>query len=143
MTERLSYTDRTARKDHQCNFCGCTIKKGEKYNHGKYKFDGDFFEWKTHKRCDFIATEIWDIADPEEGMSEYDFHEACCDFCRVFVCPDCPRFCKEYRECDDDKSYCLDRIFDLLQTHRLIFSKDKYGMICFKIASRKGDDADD
>jgi hypothetical protein len=136
MTECLRCEERTARKQHTCNFCGSNIEKGEKYNFGAYKFDGDFFDWKSHKRCDFIATELWDIADPDEGMSEEDFFDACNNFCRVFVCPDCPQFDKEYRECNKDASFCLNKIYDLLQTHRLVRSRDKYRMICFKIVSR-------
>lgn len=71
------------------------------------------------------------------GMGEDDFHEACGEFCHVFVCPDCPTFNKEYRECDEDHSFCLDKIYDLLQTHRLVKSRDKYGMFCFKVKPRE------
>ncbi|MBQ9741316.1 MAG: hypothetical protein IJV91_10315, partial [Kiritimatiellae bacterium] len=60
----------------------------------------------------------------------------CADFCHTFVCPDCPEFDKEYRECNEDHSFCLDRIHALLQTHMLVSSKDKYGMFCFKVVPR-------
>lgn len=135
MTECLRRSERTARKTHTCDFCGGTIEKGEKYNHGVYK-DDLIFEWKSHMRCDFIAAEIWDLADPDEGMTEEDFHYACQDFCRAFVCPDCPQFDKEYKECNKDACFCLDRIDALLQTHRLVKSRDKYRMICFKVVPR-------
>lgn len=135
MTECLRMTERTARKAHYCDFCNGIISKGEKYNHGVYHND-IFFEWKTHKRCDFIATELWDLADPDEGMSEEDFHDACSEFCHVFVCPDCPQFDKEYKECSKDADFCLDRIHALLQTHRLVRSRDKYRMFCFKVVPR-------
>ena len=136
MTECLRREERTARKNHTCDFCGGTIEKGEKYNHGVYK-DDVFFEWKTHKRCDFIATEIWDLVDPDEGMSGEDFCEACGEFCHVFVCPDCPQFDKEYKECRKDTWFCLDRIHALLQTHRLVRNRDKYRMFCYKVVPRE------
>ena len=141
MTECLKQEERKAIKQHVCNYCNCIIEKGEKYNYGKYKCDDDFFEWKTHKRCDFIATELWDIVDPEEGMSEEDFFEACGSFCNVFVCPDCPQFDKEYGECDEDRGYCLHKIYDKLQTHRLAWDRNKFGMMCFKIVPREKESA--
>lgn len=139
MTECLKCTERTARKNHTCDLCLCTIRKGEKYNYGTYK-DEYIFEWKTHKRCDFISIELWDLADPDYGMTSDDFHEACAEFCHVFVCPDCSRFNKEYRECDEDRGYCLHKIYDKLQTHRLAWDKNKFGMMCFKVVPRKEGD---
>lgn len=135
MTECLRQEERTARKDHTCDLCLCTIKKGEKYNHGTYK-NVFLFDWKTHKRCDFISLELWDLADPDEGMGSDEFFEACAEFCHVFVCPDCPQFDKEYKECNEDRGYCLDKIHALLQTHRLVRSRDKYRMFCFKVVPR-------
>lgn len=136
MIECLHRAERIARKPHICNYCGDTINKGEKYDYGKYK-DDVFYEWKCHLKCGFISAELWDLADPDMGMNEDDFYDACREFCHVFVCPDCPTFNKEYRECDEDHSFCLDKIYDLLQTHRLTKSRDKHGMFCFKIAPRE------
>lgn len=135
MTECLRREERTARKYHTCNYCGGYIKKGEKYNYGKYK-DDLFFEWKTHKRCDFIAAELWDLVDPDLGMTDDDFIEACGEFCHIFVCPDCPQFDKEYKECNEDHSFCLDRIYALLQTHRLVWHREKYGINYFNVEPR-------
>lgn len=136
MIECLSRVERVARKPHTCDFCGGIIAKAERYDYVKYK-DDMFYEWKTHLKCSFISSELWDIVDPDYGMSEEDFHEACREFCHVFVCPDCPTFDKEYKECNEDHSYCLDKIYDLLQTHRIVKSRDKYRMICFKVKLRE------
>lgn len=135
MTQCLRHEMRTAKKRHICDYCGGIIKKGEKYNLGVYK-DDLIFEWKSHKRCDFIVSELWDFIDPDEGMDADDFHEACAEFCHAFVCPDCPQFDKEYKECNEDYSFCLDRIHALLQTNSLAWTRDKYGMMCFKIVPR-------
>lgn len=135
MTVCLKNEERTARKQHICDYCNCIIKKREKYNYSLHKGD-IFFDWKAHKRCDFIALELWDLADPYDGMTADDFHEACGEFCETFVCPDCPQFDKEYRECDEDRGFCLDKIHALLQTHRLAWTRDKYGMMCFEVVPR-------
>ena len=76
MIECLSRVKRVARKPHTCDFCGGIIAKAEQYDYGKYK-DDMFYEWKTHLKCSFISSELWDIVDPDYGMSEEDFHEAC------------------------------------------------------------------
>ena len=89
MLEIISTTWRTARKEHRCNYCGGIIRPGERYEYSVNKFDGDIYEWKSHEKCTFIAGEIWDYADPDDGMDSDCFHEACSDVCRTFVCPDC------------------------------------------------------
>lgn len=136
MTVRLKWEERTARKQHICDFCNGTIEKGEKYSYSAYR-DGIFFDWKAHNRCDFIAAELWEFADPDEGMASDDFYYACHEFCHVFVCPDCQHFDKEYKECNKDESFCLDRIHALLRTHSLVRSRDKYDVFCFKLAQRE------
>lgn len=135
MTQCLRCVERTARKQHTCDYCGGIIKKGEKYNYSAYK-DDIFFDWKAHKRCDFVALELWDLVDPDLGMTADDFDEACGEFCHVFVCPDCPQFDKEYKECNDDRGFCFDKIHALLQTHRLVKIRDNCRMFRFKVVQR-------
>ena len=135
MTQCLRQEMRTAKKQHVCDYCGGIIKKGEKYSYGAYK-DNIFFDWKSHERCNFIVNELWDYIDPYDGVGEDDFQYGCGDFCHDFVCPDCPQFDKEYKECNEDRIFCLDRIAALLQTHKLVWNREKYGVKCFKVVPR-------
>ncbi len=119
MYATLDRKNRKARKQHRCDYCGGIIEKGETYDWSKHVYDGDLYEWKTHQKCQFLAAELWDYADPDEGMDEDMFQEALHDFCRIFVCPDCPKWDKEYEDCEEDESYCTDRAYEFLQTHEL------------------------
>ena len=117
---------RTARKIHKCDYCGGNIEAGEKYNDAALKYDGTVYNWRSHKKCDYIASEIWEYVDPcDGGMCADDFAEGCQDFCRAFVCPDCP--CYEENECMEDEPYCLEKIYAILQNHRLVRCKDRWG----------------
>ncbi len=51
MTDFHSQSEHVARKDHQCDFCSTTIKKGERYSNSTGVFEGDFFTWKEHLDC--------------------------------------------------------------------------------------------
>lgn len=64
-----------ARKQHRCDFCGKTIKVGEKYERATYK-DEDIFTWKTCEICKPYVDEAFNNSDYDfsDGMSEQDFH---------------------------------------------------------------------
>lgn len=120
MPEILQEQDRKANRPHACSYCGCTIEKGEVYEWAKLKFEGRIYEWKNHKKCGYIASQLWEYADPDDGMTEDDFTDACRNFCRTFICPDCRMADKETYdelECKDDRIFCTDKIYDFLQTH--------------------------
>lgn len=117
MPDILAERERKAAKLHTCSYCGETIQKGELYDWAKLAFDGRLYEWKSHKKCSFIADELWSYIDPDEGMTAEDFNEGCTAFCRAFICPGCPTADQEAEECKEDKTYCTDKIYDLLQTH--------------------------
>lgn len=119
MIELLKKEDRKARKEHTCNLCCGKIKPGEVYEWSKNIYDGTFYEWREHKKCSFIAAEIWCYADPDEGMDEDLFAETVRDVCQNFVCPDCEKWDAEISDCEDDKFYCLDRVYKFFQTHEL------------------------
>lgn len=120
--ETLESRERKARKQHTCDFCGGTIKKGETYDWSKNINDGDLYEWKSHKQCSTISSELWAYIDPDEGMTGDDFHYGCNDFCRIFVCPDC-KFYDEDEGCKEDKPFCVDRIYAFLQKNELYREK--------------------
>lgn len=117
MPEILKRRDRKAAKCHTCSYCGEVIQKGEVYDWAKLAFDGRLYEWKSHKKCSFIADELWSYIDPDNGMTEEDFDQGCTAFCHAFICPDCPSFEREAKDCGEERSYCTDKIYNLLQTH--------------------------
>lgn len=119
MVETLDRRNRKARKQHRCDYCCGVIEKGEEYEWSKNIYDGTIYEWKNHIKCGFLVSQLWDYADPDEGMDEDLFAESLHDFCRAFVCPDCEKWSREYEECDEDERYCIDRAYDFLQTHEL------------------------
>ena len=110
---------RNARKRHRCDYCGEIIEKGEEYDYQKNIFDGTFYEWYAHLACSRVASAIWDYCDPDDGMSDQDFQDGCQEICQRFVCPDCPKWNKEYGDCDDDLTYCIDRMDEFFKTHEL------------------------
>ena len=117
MPEILAERERKAAKCHACSYCGEEIQKGEVYDWAKLTFDGQLYEWKSHKKCFCIASALWNYIDPDNGMTAEDFDEGCADFSRVFVCPDCPSFDRETGNCAEEKTYCTEKIYSLLQTH--------------------------
>lgn len=118
MPELISSKERVARKDHVCSYCGGTIHRGETYYWDKLKCDGLLYDWKSHKKCSSIASRLWDYIDPDDGMTADDFHYGCSEFSRAFICPDCPD-ADDDLECKKDECYCVDKIYDFLQTHEL------------------------
>ena len=110
---------KTARKSHRCDYCGEIIEKGEEYSYQKNIFDGTFYEWHTHLACSRVASAIWDYVDPDDGMSDQDFTDGCQEVCQKFVCPDCPKWNKEFGDCDEDQTYCIDKMDEFFKTHEL------------------------
>ncbi len=115
--------ERKARKAHHCDFCGELIEKGEVYDWSKNICDGTLYEWKSHKKCSFLCSELWSYADPDEGMSQGLFLDSVRDFCQAFICPDCDKWDKACQCCNADLEYCIDKAYDMLQTHTLYRSE--------------------
>jgi hypothetical protein len=118
MPEILIDTKRKARKPHACDYCGDVIQKGETYDYAKLKsgYSEGIYEWKSHGKCSFIASQLWSYIDPDDGMTQEDFEEGCRDFCWTFICPQCP-YADNDEECKLDKRYCVDKIYNHLKTH--------------------------
>lgn len=135
--EIIKACERTARKRHVCSYCGAWIEPGEKYEFATLKWEGEVYDWRTHKECDFVASELWSYIDPDEGMTEEDFHNGCQNFCQCFICPDCDRFDKDEEGCLDDSIYCIHKIYEVLQKYMLVRSRDKYGYFCYKLKGRE------
>ena len=126
MPEIISECDRKARKPHVCNYCGQIINPGEVYTHAVLKYD-DVYGWNSHKKCDFIASALWEYIDPDEGMTEEDFQQGCTDFCRAFICPHCSDADLEAEDCKLDEEYCIGKIYEFLQTHDFRRVTDNHG----------------
>lgn len=133
MPDILASKERAAKKKHICSYCGGVIKAGEAYEWSKLVYDGMLYEWKAHKECSFISSEIWQYADPDEGMTSEDFMDAASDICRTFVCPDCCETSKEEESC----YVCLHKLYEFFQNYELKRSRDKYGRFCFKAVPRE------
>ena len=134
MIETISNEWRTARKPHKCCLCNQTIEPKERYNHQVNKFDGDVYTFDEHEKCNFIAGEIWDFCDPDEGMNDDDFYEGCVDLIRTFICPDCEKY---EDEADCDNMDCLDKLYDLLQKYELYRERHKDYWMAWKLRERK------
>lgn len=142
MPDLISQQDRKARKAHTCSYCNGTIKKGEIYEHSKLAYEGEIYEWKSHKDCSMVANELWEFID----MTGDDFSESCRAFCDAFICPGCEKYnTEEYDgECGADNYYCPDKITEVLKKYELRQVKDTKGWLCtFKLFERKSkEDAD-
>lgn len=137
MNELLSEKYRKARKDHKCNLCGGHIQKGETYRWSKNVYDGTIYEWHEHKNCSEVCGAIWDYVDPDEGMSDQEFQDGCCEVCQCFICPDCSKYDNETGECEDDVTYCIDKMAEFFKSHELYRDgRNKYGGEIWKIREK-------
>jgi hypothetical protein len=64
----------TARKQHNCNYCGGIIQVKERYNYSVLKYD-DIYSWKSHSRCDEIVSKLRMHDNCDEGVTMDDFYE--------------------------------------------------------------------
>ena len=142
MSEVLMRRERTARKTHSCDYCGSPIIKGETYSYTVLKYE-DLYEWKCHLKCEVIASALWKYIDPDEGMTEEDFQEGCQNFCSTFICPGCNLLSEG--GCEDDLEYCIDKIYDILQTNKLarVMDEKRGWAYTFKLVPKEMEVAND
>jgi len=55
----------TARKKHNCEYCGSPIEKGIPYNRSTHKDEGVLYTWKSHTYCSDLVDKLkmWENAD--------------------------------------------------------------------------------
>lgn len=120
--EVLSTVTRKARKRHVCDLCCQPIEKGERYECRTCKLD-DVYQWKTHLRCSKLCSEIWDIVDPDEGMTSDDFRDGIDEFFTPRFCAfHCPAYDPETGECRRDKSpyECTKKIAAYMKSRTIV-----------------------
>ena len=76
-----------ARKEHTCDWCGSTIKKGEKYKYSKNVQDGDIYSWKECDKCKDYVGEMfaWGYGNGDGRCSQNDFMEFMQDKCAMSI----------------------------------------------------------
>ncbi len=69
MTDFGHFAERTARKHHECDVCGASIKPGARYSHGRHRWDGEWSESHRHDVCEAALQAVaFDVeCRPEPG----------------------------------------------------------------------------
>ncbi len=115
---------RKASKDHVCNFCYNTIRKGEVYKHSTNKADCGIYTWKSHKKCAELCGIIWDLVDPDDGMTGDEFCDKLREVAGTFICPECPYYDKDADDCDCSlEMKCIDHIYEFFQKYNLVMTE--------------------
>lgn len=136
MSDSFGSTWHIARKEHRCDLCGEKICPGERYS-ATFCVDGPYgFTFKEHEKCSFIANEIYDYDEPEEGLCNDWFIETCIEISRTFICPDCEKK-------DDCLDLCLDRMYEFFQKYEL-YESNRSGLVReWMVRERKKDDVNE
>lgn len=71
----ISTTERKARKQHMCNYCGLPIEIGETYELQVNINEGELYSWKSHLSCNDIASELDMYDNCDDGLTGETFRE--------------------------------------------------------------------
>lgn len=74
--EVLRNTTPTARKEHNCEFCGGKIAIGEKYDRQTNLHDGTVYDWVCHTACSQVACQLNMYDHCDEGLNDDGFIES-------------------------------------------------------------------
>lgn len=80
MSDFLSITYPIARKSHQCDFCGRTIKVCDSYERKEWS-DGTIQSWKTCRQCQDLLGRYPLEDDTGDGIDSYDFYDHVAELC--------------------------------------------------------------
>ncbi len=75
-----SQKETKAIKIHRCDFCGEKIEVGQGYLKSTHKYDGEVYDWKTHKQCSDLADKLNMYEDADEGVTGDMFQETVSNF---------------------------------------------------------------
>lgn len=121
MSNLISEEYRKANKEHTCYLCSGKIKKGEEYLRSFLQDGGDVWSICEHRKCYDLVADL-DAAYLMDGgeYTDTDFEDAVNELCRKEICPNCPLFDKEAKECSEDKwivDECMENVWDFAKTH--------------------------
>ncbi|HET8886602.1 MAG TPA: hypothetical protein VFM70_09660 [Salinimicrobium sp.] len=97
-----------AKKDHTCNWCCGTIKKGEHYDFATCVYDGEIYTWKNHFKCMEIATELKMFGECPDGVTECDFNE--------FIYDEFGKYIDDEKH--EDKDYSTEEMVDIIMSSK-------------------------
>ena len=72
--ETLKTVNPIARKEHTCDYCGCKICVGERYERATILFEGTIYDWVSHECCSKITHEL-KMFDGYDGLNSEEFRE--------------------------------------------------------------------
>ena len=72
---KIKESNKTAKKQYTCNFCGLPIKAGETYNRATCIEDGCVYTWRSHIACYDLTAAITAFEEYGDGITEEDFHD--------------------------------------------------------------------
>jgi len=75
MPTTLRSTTHTAKKEHHCDYCLQKISIGEEYGYAAMVYCGDFYTWKNHIKCEWIAHQLNMFDEAYEGVNDEMFCE--------------------------------------------------------------------
>lgn len=75
MTTLMPQRKVKARKEHRCDYCCNMIRTGTSYLRSTHIYDGDIYNWKTHKHCQEVAEKLNMFEDCDEGLTTEGFQE--------------------------------------------------------------------
>ena len=111
---------RRAQKQHTCYLCRETINKGSRYNYEFHKDNEKVFELHSHCSCEFIKNELIEWINAWDGISFDEFHYGVKSFCEDAICKNCIFGFVAADSCFKEKSYCLDKVGELLKKYELV-----------------------
>ena len=133
----IKSTVRKATVEHVCDFCGCKIAKGEKYEFQTYVFDGLPYTWMEHLHCQSLCEKLWDYADPDEpGMTSSDFIDAVREAMATFYCPyHCQHYDVDLHGCriDFDEDFCIRQFARFMKDKHLCLTQSENGILCWQL----------
>lgn len=129
-----------ARKRHTCDYCGCEIPNGEKYEHSVNVTDGRTYTWKSHLRCAELCGKIWNYVDPYEGMTSDAFYDAVRELADTFYCPfHCDEYDRDTQDCERgfEDNVCIKRFAKFMENREMQLIQDPNRGLCWRIKEVK------
>ena len=132
-----------ARKAHCCDLCGCSIHKGEVYEHQVNVLDGEVYAFRAHLHCQDLSSAIWNYVDPDEGMTLDAFQDAVQSLMSTFYCPShCSKYNKELHDCDNEHGFntntCVREFAKFMETRELLLIKVPNRGMGWKLVEKEG-----